>query len=523
MVCLIAFGFAANKTMAQVHCYSTINLGAINNNPPDEPFGLNNQNQAAYSLKVGGKFHAMLYLPAPAYGFTKAGCYDLHDLAGLGANESSAAHDINENGIVVGYKTVNNKKHAFIWRLDLYDPNAIPPLPIIDMGTFPDGDESEAFAINDDSPQPWIVGEGRYAGECVCSGGSGPQQLAFAITLNLADNGLNAELAATLIADPSLYHLPDCHRNTTAYDVNTSLILTVAGNSASFGYCSEGTTRATTWTDPTLGTNNNNGAALPLLAVPRSLAKGISNLGPIVGSSTTSVAFLPHAVYWHTAAGPIVDLGSLLPTNPRSSAWRINNLTDRAVVGKAIGLPDDTAALWECSTNCDQIVGGNWSVTDLASALITSECNNSWDLIEAYDVNDNGRIIAWGWNNSNWRAVILVPDEACCPGDFDGDGTVGTSDLLALLTNWGDCSSCGPCIADLDCSGAVGTNDQLILFANWGSCSEADGGGSTSLESAVQQMGFPTVAAHQAWVAQASGPECFTSGCVLLTILQDQD
>ena len=114
------------------------------------------------------------------------------------------------------------------------------------------------------------------------------------------------------------------------------------------------------------------GVKLPLLDVPRSLAKGISNLGPIVGSSTTSVAFLPQAVYWHTAGGPIVDLGSLLlPENPRSSAWRINNLANRAVVGKAFGLPDDTAALWECSINCDHIIGSDWSVTDLASALIT--------------------------------------------------------------------------------------------------------------------------------------------------------
>ncbi len=26
-----------------------------------------------------------------------------------------------------------------------------------------------------------------------------------------------------------------------------------------------------------------------------------------------------------------------------------------------------------------------------------------------------------------------------CPADFDGNGTVGASDLLALLVNWGPC------------------------------------------------------------------------------------
>jgi hypothetical protein len=52
-----------------------------------------------------------------------------------------------------------------------------------------------------------------------------------------------------------------------------------------------------------------------------------------------------------------------------------------------------------------------------------------------------------------------------CPADLDGDGAVGTSDLLLLLAAWGDA---GP--GDLDGDGLVGTGDLLQLLAAWGEC-----------------------------------------------------
>ncbi|MCH8823564.1 MAG: amidohydrolase family protein [Planctomycetes bacterium] len=52
-----------------------------------------------------------------------------------------------------------------------------------------------------------------------------------------------------------------------------------------------------------------------------------------------------------------------------------------------------------------------------------------------------------------------------CETDLDGDGSVGTSDLLELFAQWGTAGS-----ADFDGSGIVNTTDLLILFANWGSC-----------------------------------------------------
>jgi hypothetical protein len=58
-----------------------------------------------------------------------------------------------------------------------------------------------------------------------------------------------------------------------------------------------------------------------------------------------------------------------------------------------------------------------------------------------------------------------------CRADFDGDGDVGTSDLLLLLSAWGPCPGKKFCASfDLDEDGDVDTADLLILFTAWGAC-----------------------------------------------------
>ncbi len=54
-----------------------------------------------------------------------------------------------------------------------------------------------------------------------------------------------------------------------------------------------------------------------------------------------------------------------------------------------------------------------------------------------------------------------------CPWDLDGSGSVGASDLLALLVSWGPCKGCP---ADFDGNGSVGASDLLALLVNWGPC-----------------------------------------------------
>jgi hypothetical protein len=56
-----------------------------------------------------------------------------------------------------------------------------------------------------------------------------------------------------------------------------------------------------------------------------------------------------------------------------------------------------------------------------------------------------------------------------CPGDCapaDGDSRVDVTDLLAVLSAWGDLG--GPC--DVDRSGKVDVGDILGVIAGWGNC-----------------------------------------------------
>ena len=143
-------------------CYHIVDLGALGFTPGAEDiFGINNANQAVFTTVVAGKKHAMLYLPVGAYGLV-AGVHDLNDLAGPDIGDESAAHDINEAGIVVGWGEIQGEQHAFVWRLD------IDPFKFVDLGTFLAGDSSIAFAINNDTPFPIVVGDGNLLFDCAC-------------------------------------------------------------------------------------------------------------------------------------------------------------------------------------------------------------------------------------------------------------------------------------------------------------------------------------------------------------------
>lgn len=64
--------------------------------------------------------------------------------------------------------------------------------------------------------------------------------------------------------------------------------------------------------------------------------------------------------------------------------------------------------------------------------------------------------------------IALLFQEPHDPADLNGDGSVGTADLLLLLAAWGPCNDCGDCDPDLDGDCAVSTADLLILLGAWG-------------------------------------------------------
>ncbi|MEE9129261.1 MAG: hypothetical protein V3T84_04535, partial [Phycisphaerales bacterium] len=445
---------------AQDTCYRVVDLGTLGFTPNiDHIFGINNANQAVFTAEVGGKKHAMLYLPVDAFGLT-AGVHDLHELAGAAIpGDESVAHDINAAGIAVGWGKIGGERHAFVWRLDL------PVHQFIDLGTFATGVWSEAWAISDDSPDPWIVGKGEILGNCVCDD-QGPQNhlLTRGFALELIDPPPFLTAAAELERDPGTL----CENITAALDINNGPEPTAAGfQFFGGGTCTDappGT--ALNWPDPDPPAPRA-GVALPLLpAGLGSVARGISNLEAFSGFAITSVP-QSHAAYWDTVAGPIVDLGSLLAPGEQSWGWRINN---NAPPGGVIQVVGNTGTLgegllWECAGNCDLVA--NWSFTDLNESI--QHCSSTWIIRQAHDVNDNGWIIGVGNAPGQSHAILLTPLENCCDTDLNGDGTVGAADLLALLVAWGPCDPLpADCLADLDCDGSVGAADLLILLIDWG-------------------------------------------------------
>lgn len=80
-------------------------------------------------------------------------------------------------------------------------------------------------------------------------------------------------------------------------------------------------------------------------------------------------------------------------------------------------------------------------------------------MMGAYDVTGDISSVA--------TVTVTDPDAEPCPADLDGDGSVGTSDLLTLLAAWGSDPGGPP---DLDGNGTVSTGDLLLLVGAWGAC-----------------------------------------------------
>ncbi|MBL0927937.1 MAG: hypothetical protein IBJ11_09855 [Phycisphaerales bacterium] len=83
-------------------------------------------------------------------------------------------------------------------------------------------------------------------------------------------------------------------------------------------------------------------------------------------------------------------------------------------------------------------------------------------LSNGYDTRTDGATLVA--NALEW-VIATTP----CPGDIDGNGTVGANDLSNLLACFGLAVTPGPCAAaDLDGNGTIGANDLSILLANFG-------------------------------------------------------
>ncbi len=67
----------------------------------------------------------------------------------------------------------------------------------------------------------------------------------------------------------------------------------------------------------------------------------------------------------------------------------------------------------------------------------------------------------------NIEILSVDCSEQPCPGDLDGDGQIGTNEILAVLDAWGQCDECP---ADITGDGVVNVNDLLYMVGAFGPC-----------------------------------------------------
>ncbi len=85
--------------------------------------------------------------------------------------------------------------------------------------------------------------------------------------------------------------------------------------------------------------------------------------------------------------------------------------------------------------------------------------------INIYESNCNAGGGTWLGPNTVCSDGGCDPND--CPADVNGDGTVGVSDILEMINDWGPCSNCA---SDVNGDGVVDVSDMLEVVGAWGPC-----------------------------------------------------
>ncbi len=128
-----------------------------------------------------------------------------------------------------------------------------------------------------------------------------------------------------------------------------------------------------------------------------------------------------------------------------------------------------------------------------------------------------------------------------CPGDIDDDCSVNVLDLLALLGYFpahscADCCS-GDCTVDVSRNCAIDVKDLLIILGNWsdvcpeccictaGPVSAGMGGNTSSLDGAMNMIGFADLTHFHTWALRATDSEISLAAQMLMWafVLQEVD
>lgn len=483
--------------------YRVVAVAKLNGVPPVglNTFGLNNKNQAVFPVRIGTTWHAHAWLPAADYGLSSAGLIDLHAAGGTGGGESTA-NDINENGYVAGVTGgvgvtpgQSPQGQAAVWQL-------ASTITLTPLGFLSGGEWSAAHAVSNHA-DPVIVGQSEFEGVCV-----GDTLGGFRTRLSDPDPELLGPLTAI-------------HDDGFAHDVNDLTFFawpTVSGgddiNQAFCDVphcqtCCSFPRDAFRWLATTT-------TPLPELSEDDEerdhVALGLNNAGQAVGygfQQPLETEFcIQEAMFWEAGASPaFFVLGQLVPgllgppyDNTRAEAINEPDPVTGRIQVVGTNVTDNDGLIW---TRTGSGASASWTVQNLEDVLC-SACVSQWDIFEAYDINDQGYILALAdadlSGGFDLHAVLLVPVTGCisatCPADFNGDAVVDGLDLALLLGAWGDPCGLGPCPYDLTCDDSIVDGlDLALLLGAWGPCSSGLTGGSVPFgaESATTGSALPTL------------------------------
>lgn len=413
------------------------------------PLAVNSRGQVVGTYDGNSK--AFLWSPF-CDGAVSAGFTDLHGLVSSSGGDVSAAYDINDDGVIVGYFEDAGDRVVQVW-----DGST----GVISLSSHAIGSGVEAYGVNDESP-PAITGRSRQG---FCPGGSIDWQ-AFrlrngSVTLLPGDCGNDVRNQAGVNDDRVVGSAND----------TCNPCPTVPGQP-----CVDGRS----WTSGGIGWTGDDLDPIETDSYAEGFA--INDDGRIVGISgeSTTAPLNPtrfRPIFWN---GPTASSFEL-PAPANDNVWAYGISEDRDAGGGVeyhiVGTNEsaDRALLWRGS-------GSSWTLDDL---FVDPLGSNEWtSLVRATAVSTNGIIVGRGLRSGTVRAFVAVPFSSNCSGDVSGpagspDGQVDFTDLLAVLASWGETGSSADLAGDADLDGDVDFNDLLVVQTFWGttSCEIGDGGG----------------------------------------------
>lgn len=111
---------------------------------------------------------------------------------------------------------------------------------------------------------------------------------------------------------------------------------------------------------------------------------------------------------------------------------------------------------------------GLWAWTSTVGSGNKAYAPGATSRTNPFDATMNVNLLETRSQGSMSRGVWLYKpaQEVNCPADINGDGSVESADLGALLSAWGTANAA----ANLDGSGIVDSADLAILLSAWGGC-----------------------------------------------------